>query len=117
MDGTYTIPAHTPTAAYRDVSPSTVAQTRGHLRVVDVRESHEFYGELGHVPGAELVPLGHLLTAAPHWPKEHPVVLVCRSGARSGNAAHALTRLGFAHVMNMTGGMLAWNAAGLPVER
>jgi rhodanese-related sulfurtransferase len=117
MDGTYTIPTSSPPAGYRDVNPATVAHTREHVRVVDVRESHEFYGELGHVPGAELVPLGHLLTAAPHWAKDHPIVLVCRSGARSGNAAHALTRLGFKHVMNMVGGMMAWSAEGLPVER
>jgi rhodanese-related sulfurtransferase len=41
--------------------------------------------------------------------------MVCRSGARSGRAAAALLGMGFTDVTNLTGGMLAWNAAGLPV--
>lgn len=116
MTPTFTIdPPSAP--GYRDVAPSTVARAREHVRIVDVRESHEFYGELGHIPGAELVPLGQLLGAAHHWAKDHELVLVCRSGARSSNAAHALHRLGFTRVMNLVGGMAAWGAAGLPVER
>ena len=104
-------------AGYRDVSPARVAEARPAVRIVDVREPPELTGELGHIPGVERVPLGTLESAANAWDKEQELVLVCRSGARSGRAAAALSEAGFRRVMNMTGGMLAWNEAKLPVER
>ena len=102
---------------YRDVDPSKVAAARGEVHIVDVREPAEYTGELGHAPGAELVPLGPVESAARSWDREREVVGSCRSGARSGRAAAHLASVGFRRVMNMSGGMLAWNAAGLPVER
>jgi rhodanese-related sulfurtransferase len=87
------------------------------LRVIDVREPGEFVGELGHIPGAELVPLGNLAKAAQSWDRNDEIVVVCRSGARSANAAVTLTRLGFSRVRDLRGGMLAYNAARLPVTR
>lgn len=94
--------------------------TAGHLtefRVVDVREPAEFDGELGHVPGAELVPLATVATAAAAWDRAEPLVVVCRSGGRSGRAATALEQLGFKRVASMAGGMLRWNALGQPISR
>lgn len=85
-------------------------------RLIDVREPSEFRGELGHVPGAELVPLGTLEAAAATWPREEPLVLVCRSGARSARAAAALVAMGFQHVTNFEGGTQGQHDAGLPVE-
>ncbi|MCL4228846.1 MAG: rhodanese-like domain-containing protein [Myxococcales bacterium] len=85
--------------------------------MIDVREPHEFTGELGHVAGSKLVPLATLLDAARAWPRDEELVLVCRSGNRSGRAAQALAGAGFTRLYNLAGGMLAWNAAGLPVER
>ena len=102
---------------YRDVSPADTIAARGAARLVDVREPHEYLGELGHVPGSELVPLASVAAAAQRWDRERDVILICRSGARSGRAAEAMVAAGFARVMNMAGGMLAYNAAGLPVER
>jgi sulfur-carrier protein adenylyltransferase/sulfurtransferase len=102
---------------YRDVDPVRVAEARARVRVVDVREPHELAGELGHIPGAELVPLGTVETAARAWDREQEIVLVCRSGNRSGRAAAALTAMGFHRAMNLVGGMLAWNEAKLPTRR
>ncbi|MBP8810748.1 MAG: rhodanese-like domain-containing protein [Kofleriaceae bacterium] len=102
---------------YRDVSPAATLAARGAVRLIDVREPHEYTGELGHIAGAELVPLATVLDASRAWERERDVILICRSGARSGRAAEALVAAGFARVMNMAGGMLAYNAAGLPVER
>lgn len=102
---------------YRDVSPTATLAARGAVRLIDVREPHEYTGELGHIAGAELVPLATVLEASRAWAREQDVILICRSGARSGRAAEALVAAGFARVMNMAGGMLAYNAAGLPVER
>jgi rhodanese-related sulfurtransferase len=74
-------------------------------------------GELGHVPGAEIVPLGSIESVAKTWDKEQEIVLVCRSGARSARAASLLASLGFRRPMNMVGGMIAWNEARLDLER
>ncbi len=102
---------------YRDISPAEVNAVRGVTRIVDVREPHEFNGELGHVPGAELVPLATVGGAAARWDRNADIIVVCRSGGRSGRAAEALVAAGFRRVMNLAGGMLAYNAARLPVER
>lgn len=104
-------------AGHRDVSVAEVTWPTPGLRLVDVREPHEFTGELGHIAGAELVPMGAVLAQAIAWDKGQELLLVCRSGGRSGQVAQALTRLGFSRVMNLEGGMLAWNAAGRGVER
>ncbi len=106
-----------PTLGYRDLDPPTLAELAGTIAMIDVREPHEFTGELGHVAGSKLVPLATLLDAARAWPRDEELVLVCRSGNRSGRAAQALAGAGFTRLYNLAGGMLAWNAAGLPVER
>ena len=102
---------------YREIDPVRVASSGAKVRVVDVREPAEFVGDLGHAPGAELVPLGTLERAAKNWNREQEVVLVCRSGARSARAAALLALLGFQRPMNMVGGMIAWNQARLVVQR
>jgi sulfur-carrier protein adenylyltransferase/sulfurtransferase len=102
---------------HRDIDPAHVAPASSKVRLVDVREPDEYTGELGHVSGAELVPLATVEGAAQGWDREQEIVMICRSGARSGRAAALLTSMGFRHVMNMVGGMLAWNAAHLPTER
>lgn len=102
---------------YSDVEPRDLARERGNLRVVDVREVSEFNDMLGHVPGAQLVPLATLAQAAGGWRRDEPVAVVCRSSGRSGRGAALLAQLGFGQVYNMAGGMLAWNSLGLPVER
>ncbi len=99
-----------------EVTPQQVQSMAEGARIVDVREVNEFTGELGHIPGAELVPLGTIEHAANEWDKLAPLVMVCRSGGRSGRATQTLKRMGFTEVVNMTGGMLAYNAAGLEVE-
>lgn len=108
----------TPTReGYRDVAPDLVAAGRGDVRLIDVREPHEFTGELGHIPGAELVPLATLATAARHWDRGAVYILICRSGGRSRRAAQELVAMGFHRVMNLAGGMLAYASTRLPVER
>lgn len=101
---------------YRDVDVGALAAAGPAWRV-DVREPSEFDGLLGHLEGARLVPLATVTDVAASWPRDWDVLLVCRSGARSGKAAERLVGLGFTRVMNLRGGMLAWNAAELPVVR
>jgi rhodanese-related sulfurtransferase len=107
----------TPRGGYRDVTPAAALAARGSVRLVDVREPDEFYGELGHIDGAELVPLATVMAAAADWDRSAEVILVCRSGNRSGRAAAALASAGFERVMNLAGGMIAYGAAGLPIAR
>ena len=102
---------------FRDVDPQTLHAHLGEARLVDVREPSEFNGPLGHVPGAELVPLATIATAARDWPHDDEIVVVCRSGGRSAQAARQLVALGFKRVINVRGGMLAYNSASLRVER
>jgi rhodanese-related sulfurtransferase len=102
-----------------ELQPHWLEENLGRVQVVDVREPEEFTGELGHVGGALLVPLDALERRLPKLVGyvDRDVVLVCRAGARSGSAAAMLRRAGFRRVHNLDGGMLAWHAAGLPVQR
>lgn len=104
-----------PHAAVREVDPAAVFAHGKGARLIDVREPHEYVGELGHIEGAELVPLATLRAAATAWDRSREIVVVCRSGNRSGQGARQLVELGFTHVVNMVGGMLAWNQLGLPL--
>lgn len=91
-----------------EVSPSWVAGRPMKYRVVDVREVAEFDGPLGHIEGSELVPLGTLGGAAASWPRDETIILVCRSGGRSGRAALLLESMDFEQVASMRGGMMLW---------
>lgn len=106
-----------PVASYEDVTPAEVARGLPGHRLIDVRESGELVGELGHIAGVELVPLGIIGTVASTWDRRAPLVMVCRSGNRSRRATQMLARMGFTSVHNMAGGMVRWNAEGLPVVR
>lgn len=81
---------------------------RPDVRVVDVREASEYVGDLGHIPESELVPLPQLTQHAATWNRERPIVVVCRSGRRSGEAAKLLEQLGFQRVASLRGGMANW---------
>lgn len=102
---------------FAELSVSELCKSRFVGRVVDVRSACEFTGELGHVPGSELVPLSDISDEAEEWEREQPILLVCRSGARSMEAAKELARMGFRRLYNLVGGMLAYRAAGLPIAR
>jgi rhodanese-related sulfurtransferase len=80
--------------------------------LVDVREKSEWHA--GHAPKAEHHPLGGLHSSMACLPEDRTLVVVCRSGNRSARATKMLTRAGF-DAVNLTGGMTAWQAAGLPI--
>jgi rhodanese-related sulfurtransferase len=87
------------------------------FKIIDVREPHEFTGELGHIPGAQLMPMASTLAHLASWNKDETLLIVCKSGGRSGSIAQALVNAGFKNVSNMVGGMMAWNSAARPVEK
>ena len=98
-----------------DYSPQKVAEQlgSGEIEVIDVREPHEY--EAGRIAGARHLPLAELSAQAQTITQDRPVVFYCRSGARSAMATQAFSQAGWdAH--NMSGGLLEWQAAGLPLE-
>jgi rhodanese-related sulfurtransferase len=78
-------------------------------QLVDVREPDEVAG--GTLPGAVNIPLGDIPARVGELDPSRRVVLLCRSGGRSGQAAEFLAASGFDDVVNLTGGMLAWAEA------
>jgi sulfur dioxygenase len=105
-------PVERTTSGVPVVSPDWLAANLHGVRLVDVREHIEFCGPLGHIEGAELVPLSGLQNAARAWPRDRPVVAVCTYGTRSGKAALLLAEQGFAAVASLHGGMVRWADEG-----
>ena len=98
-----------------EVQPQWLEEHAPEVQVVDVREPDEFDGPLGHIPGAKLLPLGSLKQKTEELSKDRPIVMVCRSGARSAQATVLLKNAGFAKVANLAGGMLRWRSQRLAV--
>ncbi|MFG3283369.1 rhodanese-like domain-containing protein [Streptomyces sp. NPDC048111] len=98
------------------VTPAQARQriTDGDAVLLDVREQVEW--RAGHAPGAVHVPLSRLVagTALPAAAEGRPLVVICRSGHRSQQAAKLLTERGL-DAADVKGGMNAWASAGLPV--
>lgn len=88
----------------------------GQVVVVDVRERNEYEAE--HIHGAHLRPLSEFDPAQlPEIPEGKKLLLHCRSGQRCGMATARLLESGYKGEINrMAGGMMAWTAAGAPVE-
>ncbi|HEX2794439.1 MAG TPA: rhodanese-like domain-containing protein [Croceicoccus sp.] len=103
-------------AGFWELQPGWLEEHRKDVQIVDVREPDEFDGILGHIEGAKLVPLGELKNSLDVIDRHKPVVTVCRSGARSAQAAIILDAQGFERVANLAGGMLRWRSHRLPVE-
>ncbi|MFZ3126568.1 MAG: rhodanese-like domain-containing protein [Rhodoferax sp.] len=85
--------------------------------VIDVCSPQEFAA--GHVGGARNIPLGELEAKLPGAVKNKalPLILVCQSGARSGRAVMIAKKLGYEQAQSLGGGLSAWKAANLPVEK
>jgi rhodanese-related sulfurtransferase len=83
--------------------------------LVDVREQHEF--DEVRAPGAVLMPMSSLAARAGELPSDRPLMIVCHSGSRSSAVTGFLARAGRTDVVNVAGGMDAWERGGLPVKR
>ena len=79
--------------------------------LLDVRNDDEW--ATGHAPAATHMPLGELSERHTELPADRRIVVICRSGARSSRATEALVDAGY-DVVNLAGGMQAWEAQGLP---
>ena len=85
--------------------------------ILDVRNAEEF--QKGHILNARNIPMPQLDARNSDIAryKEKPVIVACESGNRSGGAAAVLRKQGFAQVFSLSGGIAAWQQAGLPVEK
>lgn len=90
----------------------------GDKLLLDVRTPDEYAS--GHVPGAQNIDWYEagfqksIEAIAPD--KTRPVYLYCKSGGRSGQAAAALSKMGYTKIINMDGGIDAWTSQGFPTE-
>jgi adenylyltransferase/sulfurtransferase len=93
----------------QEIQPTQLAQRleRGEeLEIIDVREPYEW--DMGHIPGARLVPLAQISAEIPRLDKRRETILYCKVGARSRVAAQQLANAGVADVRNLAGGILRW---------
>jgi len=103
--------------AAQDISPSAyqtqfVASSAAHL-LIDVRTTEEFAS--GHIHGAVNIPVEELQDRLNQIPSDEPIVLYCRSGNRSAQAARILTQAGYTDLYDL-GGVNEWTAQGFPLE-
>ncbi len=82
--------------------------------LLDVREANEL--REAAVPGALHIPLGQLAQKGSTLPKDRDLLVLCRSGNRSSLATEMLQKNGFERAANVTGGIIAWHQARLPIE-
>lgn len=85
--------------------------------VLDVREDSEF--KAGHLLNAKWIPLGRLTDRIGELERyrAQPVLVVCRSGARSASACVTLGKQGFTQAYNLSGGVIGWQKSNLPLEK
>jgi len=110
--GFVTSPEGLDRAALRQIKPAELHEER--YRVLDVRRRAEY--SMGHVPGAQHIPLDELPHRIDEVKRNGPLAVICASGYRSSIASSLLMREGHASVMNVTGGTGGWVRAGYPVE-
>ena len=104
---------------HKTLSPTeaVVLMNDENTTVIDVREPNEFAE--GHIEGARNIPLAKLGERAAELAshREQPLIVTCQSGTRSMAAGKQLTKLGFAQVYEMKGGMFAWKDQNLPISK
>ena len=98
-----------------NVTPKELADLRqsAEIQLIDVRQPHEH--DAGRIAGDHLIELAELPTRSAEIDRDVPIVFYCRTGSRSAMATEAFRGAGFdAH--NLEGGLLEWQASGLPLE-
>lgn len=107
-------------AAQTNLKPQDFQKTLASAKdpvLVDVRTPGEF--TRGHLEGATLIDVSQRDAAQKlnRLPKNQPIFVYCLSGSRSADAAYFLKKQGFTNVYNLSGGVMSWNRAGLPMAK
>lgn len=105
---------------YTDISSEEFKEqflsgNNGEFQFIDVREVEEY--EEAHIPGTTLIPLSEFKVRVDEISEESPVVLVCRTGVRSAQAAMFMASMGYEELYNLVDGTLGWMQKGNTVER
>lgn len=104
---------------FRDVKAAEAVQLINHddAVVIDVRSDDDF--EAGHIVGAVHAPLALLEERMKDLQayRERKVIVCCEAGRQSAHAGAALRDAGFGSVYKLSGGLMAWRSAGLPLEK
>jgi rhodanese-related sulfurtransferase len=98
-----------------DVDTVNALRDNAGVFLIDVREPDEYAA--GHIPGITLIPMGEVASRLAELPRDKEIIVTCRTGNRSGQVADLLRQQGFTNVHNMSGGIVAWEEAGYPVEQ
>lgn len=103
------------TASHTDLSPSQLQQMLAEKDFVLVNTHVPFEGT---IPGTDLsIPYNEIGQRTEELPgKDAKIVLYCRTGRMSTEAAETLSRMGYTHLYELQGGMVSWSSAGLPLE-
>jgi len=106
-------------AQIQEVDPPSAWDSMSNpVQILDVREASEF--EAGRIPGAVNIPRGILEFRIGELPdftnKAAPILIYCRTGGRAALAAVQLSKIGYTNLKSITGGIMAWQTANLPVE-
>ena len=96
-----------------DVPAVVTALNDPNVQVVDCREQEEW--DTAHAEGMTLIPLSVMGQRLGELERNRPLVVVCRSGARSLRAVQQLAEIGFTDVKSMHGGLIAWAEQGRPL--
>jgi hydroxyacylglutathione hydrolase len=99
------------TARQGDIAAATDMLADGR-RVIDLREQHEW--EAGHIPGAELHPLGTVASSLAELDRDTPVAIHCQGGTRSAIGASVLEGMGFTDVVDLEAGFGRWPGPRVP---
>ena len=107
-------PAPVPSIDVKAAAEATAGGAADGPLIVDVREPDEFASE--RITGVALLPISSFAARHAELPRDRPLLMICRSGSRSAAATGYLLQNGWTDVRNVSGGMLAWQAAGLPTR-
>lgn len=97
--------------SFKEVDPNFVVQaTANGAHLIDVRTEAEV--AQGMIDGAVHIPLHLLPLRAADIPQDKPVVIYCRTGARSSQACAFMAAQGFSNMHNLAGGIQSWSRSG-----
>lgn len=100
---------------FKEVDPNFVIQAAAQgAHLIDVRTEAEV--AQGVIDGAVHIPLHLLPLRAADVPQDKPVVIYCRSGARSAQACAFMAAQGFSNMHNLSGGLMSWARSGKPLS-
>lgn len=103
-----------PVDLVEEMGDETVSQD---YLVIDVRETEEYLGDMGHIKGSRHIPLMELKDFLDEFREsQKKKIFVCASGERSYYACSFLKDQGIENVINLNGGMIQWHLSGLDVE-